>query len=164
MIDMFGSGEELEATKNLAKKLNVEDVVNFCGSKPNDEILAEMRRHDIFLFTSDRNEGWGAVLNEAMSNGCAVVGSDEIGAVPFLIEDGVNGCIFKSCNLDSLEQKVIFLIEHPSERHNMVRSAYHTMSHIWSPANAASQFMQLVVALMAGDESSIPNIGPGSRA
>lgn len=163
MIDMFGSGEELEATKNLAKKLNVEDVVNFCGSKPNDEILAEMRRHDIFLFTSDRNEGWGAVLNEAMSNGCSVVVSDKIGAVPFLIDDGVNGCIFKSCNLDSLEQKVIFFIEHPSERQNMARSAYHTMSRIWSPANAARQFIQLVYALMAGDESGIPNIGPGTR-
>ena len=43
MIDMFGSGEELEATKNLAKKMNVEDVVSFYGNKPNDEILAEMR-------------------------------------------------------------------------------------------------------------------------
>lgn len=163
VIDMFGSGEELDATKNLVKKMNVEDVVSFYGNKPNDEIIAEMRRHDIFLFTSDRNEGWGAVLNEAMSNGCTVVGSDEIGSVPFLIEDGVNGCIFKSRNLDSLEKKVVFLIENPNIRLNMAKNAYHTMVSIWSPVNAARQFIRLVDSLIAGDENNISNIGPGSK-
>lgn len=163
IINMFGSGEEFEVIKNLAKKLNVEDVVNFCGNKPNDEILSEMRRHDIFLFTSDRNEGWGAVLNEAMSNGCAVVGSDEIGSVPFLIEDGVNGYKFKSRNLDSLEKKVVYLIENPNVRLNMAKNAYHTMSSIWSPANAARQFIRLVDSLIVGDENNISNIGPGSK-
>lgn len=163
IINMFGNGEQLEKTKNLAKKLNVEDVVNFCGNKLNDEILSEMRRHDIFLFTSDRNEGWGAVLNEAMSNGCAVVGSDEIGSVPFLIEDGVNGYKFKSRNLDSLEKKVVCLIENPNVRLNMAKNAYHTMSTIWSPDNAARQFIRLVDSLMAGDENNFPHIGPGSK-
>lgn len=163
VIDMYGTGEELEITKNLAKKLGVEDVVNFCGNRPNDEILKEMRRHDIFLFTSDRNEGWGAVLNEAMSNGCAVVGSDEIGSVPFLIEDGVNGLIFKSRDLDSLEKKVVYLIEHPNERARMVKNAYRTMREVWSPENAAKQFLQLVEALKSNDESLIPSYGPGSK-
>ena len=163
VIDMYGTGKELEITKNLAKKLGVEDVVNFCGNRPNDEILKEMRRHDIFLFTSDRNEGWGAVLNEAMSNGCAVVGSDEIGSVPFLIEDGVNGLIFKSRDLDSLEKKVVYLIEHPNERARMVKNAYRTMREVWSPENAARQFLQLVEALKAKDELLIPSYGPGSK-
>jgi glycosyltransferase involved in cell wall biosynthesis len=40
----------------------------------------------VFIFTSDRNEGWGAVLNEAMGSGCAVVAADLIGSVPYLIE------------------------------------------------------------------------------
>ena len=163
VIDMYGTGEEFETTKKLAMKLGVEDVVNFCGNRPNEEILKEMRKHDIFLFTSDRNEGWGAVLNEAMSNGCAVVGSDEIGSVPFLIEDGVNGLIFKSRNLDSLEEKVVYLIDHPEERNKMAQNAYNTMREVWSPENAARQFLQLVEALKAKDESLIPSYGPGSK-
>lgn len=164
VIDMYGTGKELEITKNLAKKLGVEDVVNFCGNRPNDEILKEMRRHDIFLFTSDKNEGWGAVLNEAMSNGCAVVGSDEIGSVPFLIEDGVNGLIFKSRNLDSLEEKVIYLIDHPEERTKMAQNAYDTMRDVWSPENAAKQLLNLIKAIQSGDESLIPKSGPCSKA
>lgn len=164
VIDMYGTGKELEITKNLAKKLGVEDVVNFCGNRPNDEILKEMIRHDIFLFTSDRNEGWGAVLNEAMSNGCAVVGSDEIGSVPFLIEDGVNGLIFKSRNLDSLEEKVVYLIDHPEERSRIAQNAYKTMREVWSPENAAKQLLNLIKAILSGDESLIPKSGPCSKA
>lgn len=161
VIDMYGSGEELAATKNLAKKINVEDVVNFCGNKPNNEILSEMKRHDIFLFTSDRNEGWGAVLNEAMSNGCAIVGSDEIGSVPFLIDDGINGFVFKSQNLDSLEEKVICLIDNPVHRIRMIKKAYENMRDVWSPKNAAKQFLQLYTSLKVND-SAYPLNGPAS--
>ena len=32
-----------------------------------------MEKADIFLFTSDRREGWGAVANEAMNSACALV-------------------------------------------------------------------------------------------
>lgn len=35
------------------------DVVHFCGSRPNEELMSDMQKHEIFLFTSDRNEGWG---------------------------------------------------------------------------------------------------------
>ena len=164
VIDMFGSGEKLDITKSLVSQLEVEDVVNFCGNMPNDKILNEMRRHDIFLFTSDKNEGWGAVLNESMSNGCTVVGSDEIGSVPFLVEDGVNGCIFKSCDLDSLEEKVVYLIDHPEDRVKMAQNAYQTMRDVWSPKNAAQQLFNLINAIQKGDESLIPESGPCSRA
>ena len=164
IIDMYGSGDELEATKTLAKKLDVEDVVNFCGNKPNDKIISEMRNHELFIFTSDRNEGWGVVLNEAMANGCTVVASDEIGSVPFLIEDGVNGTCFKSCDIDSLEQKVIYLIERPDKRQKMVQNAYYTMQSVWSPENAAKSFLALISNSTAFPIKTNKIYGPCSRA
>lgn len=163
VLDMYGTGEELEETRLLAKMLNVEDVVRFCGNCPNDEILSQMRRHDVFLFTSDKNEGWGAVLNEAMSNGCAVVGSDRIGAVPFLVEDGVNGLIFTSESLESLEDKVCRLLDEPQLRRDMARNAYKTMKDVWSEQNAARQFLALVEGITKNDTDLIPKSGPCSR-
>ena len=163
-IDMYGSGEELEPTKELAEKLDVMDVVRFQGNLPNDEILKQMRHHQIFLFTSDRNEGWGAVLNESMSNGCAVVASNMIGSVPFLIEDGVNGLIFKSEDLDSLETKVVSLLDSDDYRRTIARNAIKTMREVWSPKNAAEQFLRLIDALKANDIDSIPSDGPCSLA
>ena len=44
-----------------------------------------MEESEIYLVTSDRKEGWGAVVNEAMNSGCAVVADHMIGAAPWMI-------------------------------------------------------------------------------
>ena len=149
-IDMFGSGEELERTKVLAKELGVGDCVRFCGNRPNEEILKEMRMHKIFLFTSDRNEGWGAVLNESMANGCVPVASNVIGSVPYLIKDGTNGLMFKSCNIDSLEWAVCSLLDNPSLIDKMKKEAIYTMRNVWSPQKAATNFIDLAQHILNG--------------
>ena len=164
VLDMYGSGMELEPTKRLASELGVLDVVHFLGNLPNDEILKQMRRHEIFLFTSDKNEGWGAVLNESMSNGCAVVASNMIGAVPFLVEDGVNGLIFQSESIASLESKVESLLTNQKFRQRLAENAVVTMRTLWSPNNAAQQFLQLVQAINNQDINSIAKNGPCSQA
>ena len=160
-IDMYGSGVEQQKIKRLCNRLDVEDMISFKGNKPNDEILFEMRKHDIFLFTSDKNEGWGAVLNEAMSNGCAVVASHEIGSVPFLVKDGENGLVFKSNSVDSLYEKVVWLIEHPKERKDIAIKAYYTMKYEWSPDVAAQNLLALINDLQHGHDTSIKE-GPCS--
>lgn len=162
-LDMYGCGEELYPTQQLVKSLAINDNVSFYGSLPNEEILKEMRKHEIFLFTSDRNEGWGAVLNESMSNGCAVVASNLIGSVPFLIQNGENGMVFKSGDLDSLTQKVCYLLDNPTERLEMAKKAIHTMREVWSPANAAKRFVELAHKLLDGEITSYTD-GPCSKA
>ena len=162
-IDMYGIGEELENIKKLVGELNVEDVVSFRGTLPNQEILAEMRSHDIFLFTSDKGEGWGAVLNESMSNGCAVVASNRIGATPFLVKDGENGLIFESENIDSLYEKVKLLLDDVDLRKRISINAYKTMSEIWNPQKAAIRFIELVETLQAGKDTPFTD-GPCSKA
>lgn len=162
-IDMFGSGVEFEKTKRLIQDLQVEDVVYLRGNLPNKEILQQMQNHEIFLFTSDKNEGWGAVLNEAMSNGCAVVSSNKIGATPFLITDDCNGLIFESENIDSLYYQVKRLLDDSNLRNQLSRKAVRTMQDVWSPKNTAKQLLNLIDALQKEDESLIPVFGPCSR-
>lgn len=112
VIDFYGSGEEEASTRALASHLGLEDCIHFLGAVPNEQVLQAMRQHDIFLFTSDSNEGWGAVANESMSQGCALVGSDAIGSVPFLLKHRENGMIFKSCNVEFLTEQVEWLLNH----------------------------------------------------
>lgn len=162
-LDMYGSGVELENTKNLAKEFGVEDIVSFKGDTPNKDVLGAMRNHDIFLFTSDKNEGWGAVANEAMSNGCVLVGSSAIGSVPFLVEDGVNGCIFQSEDVDSLTSKVEWLLQHRKEMKQMAVEGYNTMKAQWTPKQAAERFLSLVDCLSKGEDTPFLS-GPCSNA
>ena len=164
-INMFGTGIEYETIKSLCRDLDVEDIITFKGNVPNEEFLNQMRNHDVFLFTSDRNEGWGVVLNEAMSNGCAVVASHEIGSVPYLLKDGVNGLIFQSNNLDSLEQKVTYLLDNGELINKFGRVAMQTMRSEWSPKVVAERFLKLAEYAYANKLSEYDVIdGPASWA
>ena len=162
-LNMYGSGPELAKIQSLIKKFDVGDIVNLCGNRPNSEILSEMRKHDIFLFTSDRNEGWGAVVNEAMSNKCTVVAADEIGSVPFLIKSGDNGLIFKSKSVEDLTNKVEYLLQNPHQCRIMGERAYQTLKNEWSPRRAAENFIRLIHGIKNGNPNIIPE-GPCSKA
>ena len=171
-IDMYGDEGHLaqydkvylrEKLVSLIKKLRVDDVVSLMGSCPNAEILEAMRNGDIFLFTSDHLEGWGAVANESMANGCVLVASDVIGSTGYLVKDRVTGMVFKSCDIDSLYESVKFLLDNPDERKRIAKSGRQLMMELWNPENAAQSLLQLIDDLNAGKESSIKE-GPCSKA
>ena len=158
--DKIYSKKRLE---ELINQLGVEDCVSLMGNRPNNEILDAMRKHDIFLFTSDKNEGWGAVANESLANGCVLVASDEIGSSPYLIRDGENGFMFKSKNVESLTEKVEWLLTHPEDMKKMRKCAVQQMKELWSPHKAAKALLLLIDDLMNHRETSIKN-GPCSKA
>ena len=175
VLDMYGSGEYEEKAKKLVKELGIEDVVRFVGTKPNDELLSDMRKHELFIFTSDKNEGWGAVANESMSNGCVLVASDGIGSSPYLIEEGQTGMLFcspktSSCfghpdmkALDALCKKVTYLLDHPQQRQAMRKRSLALMQDMWSPKVAAERLLVLIDRLQKGQGTMFEN-GPCSKA
>ena len=122
-----------------------------------------MEESDIYLFTSDRAEGWGAVLNESMNSACAVVSSPEPGAAPFLIKDGYNGLFFKNHDWCDMSRKVMWLIDNPVERKRMAREAYITMVGQWSPKVAAANLVSLIRSVRDGRKPEISD-GPCSKA
>ncbi len=162
-ITMIGTGEMFNYINELIKKLDVLEYVSLLGSIPNSEVKAHMKKANIFLFTSDRNEGWGAVLNEAMSCGCAVVASNLIGAAPYLVENNNNGLIFKSGNLSSLLQQTESLFKDSAFRNRLSINAYETLAAVWNPKNAASNFILLAQSMLNNQLISIKE-GPCSKA
>lgn len=175
VIDMYGSGEYEKTARQLASDLGVTDVVRFMGIKPNDELLADMRKYNIFLFTSDKNEGWGAVANESMANGCVLVASDGIGSSPYLIDDGKTGLLFKSpqtssnidkpdmAALDELCEKVEYLLNNPSKQQEIRQRSLALMQNEWNPRVAAERLLVLIDCLR-NDQKLPYSKGPCSKA
>lgn len=174
-LDMYGSGEYEKQSQHLVNELGINDIVRFMGTKTNEELMADMRRYSICLFTSDRNEGWGAVANESMANGCALVASDGIGSSPYLIENGISGLLFTSPKtssnfetpdmeaLDSLCEKVKFLLDNPQELQKIRRQSVILMQEVWSPQVAADRLLVLIDCLR--NEKDTPFVeGPCSKA
>ena len=163
-LSLVGDGALTESLKSTVKNNGLSDCVHLLGSKSTEEVRSYMEEASIFLFTSDRNEGWGAVLNEAMNSGCAVVASHAIGSVPFLINDGKNGLIYRSGDIEDLYEKVKYLIDNKEKTAELGKNAYITLACLWNAETAAERFKQLVQVINAGGADDLFNDGPCSKA
>ena len=150
-LRIIGNGALEQALKQQIKSFNIEDNVEMLGAMPAATVQEYMRKAQIFITTSDFNEGWGAVVNEAMGNACAVVASHAMGSVPFLIEDGANGFIYKSGDVDSLFQKVKKLLQDKKLADNFSIKAYQTISNEMNGDIAAKRFIETVRQIQNGD-------------
>ena len=155
-MKMAGSGELLERAAGLVRDWGLEGRVLLTGPLPQEQLRREMEKSQIYLFTSDRNEGWGAVMNEAMNSGCAAVASRAIGSVPFLLRDGENGLIYEDGDTEALFEKVRGLLDRPEKAAGLGRRAYETVAGQWNPENAAERFLVLAEAVLRGEKQPRP--------
>ena len=163
-ISIIGNGEMEDYLKKYIIDNNLEQYVTMLGGMSPEKVRQFMERAGIYLFTSNRKEGWGAVLNEAMNSGCAVVASNEIGAVPYLVEDNRNGLIYDCGNLNDLYTKVQTLLTSPEEQKRLGERAYYTISSEWNHDVAAERILRLIkYQLLESSEDNIYLTGPCSR-
>ena len=123
-----------------------------------------MRQADIFLFTSGFEEGWGAVLNESMNCGCAVVASHAIGSVPYLIKNKYNGIIYKYKDIENMYDCVEYLMDSVEEREKIGRNAYKTIINEWNENIAAYRVLKLIKNYSSGEFYDTFQDGPCSKA
>lgn len=142
-ITMIGGGELEEEVHRLAEELDVTEEITFAGYLGPEEVRAAMETSEIYLVTSDRKEGWGAVVNEAMNSGCAVVADHMIGAAPYLIRQGENGVMYKDGNEQELFQTVEQLLRDPEKCRRMGESAQQTITGEWNARTAAERLIRL---------------------
>ena len=142
-ITMVGNGELFEDTKNTFKELS--DYIEFVGAKTPGEVREYMRRSDVFVLTSDRKEGWGAVINEAMNSGCVTIASKETGAAPYLIKTGENGYMYKACRTEEIFKIISELSTNASKRFEIGAKAYKTIETLWSPQVAAKRLYEFIL-------------------
>lgn len=164
-LDIIGSGNMEEELARMIESKGLRDVVRLRGSMSPDQTRACMEQAEIFLLTSDKQEGWGAVLNEAMNSGCAVVASRAAGSAPFLIRDGENGLLCDSGSLDDFVNSVRQLLQNRGQRETMGRNAYFTIAELWNAEVAASRWLKLAESTAKGEKQfSLYEDGPCSKA
>lgn len=163
-LDIIGTGDEEERLEGLVKHYDLQETVSFLGSISPEEVREHMEDANIYLFTSDFQEGWGAVLNEAMNSGCAVVASHAIGSVPYLLEYGKNGLLYKFGDNDDFFNKVKYLLDNPKKQKEFGEAAYKTLSKMWNAEVAAERLINISQQLLNGKKFPYYNIGPCSPA
>jgi glycosyltransferase involved in cell wall biosynthesis len=128
-------GELLAKAENLG--LNGKDI--FVGAFTSREELARiMAGTDIFLLSSIL-EGQPLVIVEAMAYGCPIV-STNVGGIPELITDGVNGLLCPPEKPECLAEKIKALVDDPATRELLGRAARGFYENSPFEAKAAASF------------------------
>ena len=160
-LKMLGTGNLEEEMKRRIKRLKLEYVVEIVGQVASDKVKDYYKKANIFIGTSDSNEGWGAVVNEAMNAGCVVIANKKMGSVPLLINNKENGIIYGKYK--ELEDAVKLVIEDKELRQKLSKNAYEFITEKWTAKIAAENLVELFKSIIDGKEIKIKD-GPASKA
>ena len=108
-VVMAGSGELEHELRTFCADHGLDNVV-FTGFVNQSELPALYGASDIFVLPSE-DEPWGLAVNEAMCASLPVVVSREVGCVPDLVRDGVNGYTPAAGDVTGLARALRRLIE-----------------------------------------------------
>ena len=119
----IGGGSLGKRLKAQAARLGLTDRIDWLGAQPQETVLAEMRRADLFVLASkvaadgDR-DGLPNVLMEAQSQGLAVVAT-EVSAIPELIVHRRTGILAPPGDPESLARDLTRLLCDPALRRHL---------------------------------------------
>lgn len=107
-----GDGEQREAIEHRVRESGVSNI-RMLGFQNQSELPRLYDLCDAFILPSI-HEPWGLIVNEVMNAARAVIVSDQVGCVPDLVRDGVNGFVFPAQNVDALARALRCFVDDPS--------------------------------------------------
>jgi glycosyltransferase involved in cell wall biosynthesis len=106
---IIGKGKEQNRLKKKIKELKLEQKITLLGLLDHKSISEWLKAADIFILPS-QNEGTPNSLLEAMASGLPVIAS-QVGGIPELIQENIEGLLFKSDSKEDLKEKLYKLIK-----------------------------------------------------
>jgi glycosyltransferase involved in cell wall biosynthesis len=135
-LDIYGPG---------STHLFAVDTANVCyrGKIPFGSTQEVVANYDLLVLPS-RYDGWGVVVNEALSAGVPVICSDHVGA-GVLIEKFLAGKIFTSGNANDLANCLAMLANDQTQLATMQQAALAAVESL-QPSIAANYMLNIILA------------------
>ena len=137
-MDIIGSGDLYEEIEKQVEPLK--EFVSIMPSISNEEMQNKLDETDLLLVTSDRYEGWGAIVNEGMYHKCIVLCNKLIGSGTYLIQDKQNGYLYAST--EELCSLSLYIINHLRELNIVSNKAHDTINNEWNYSVAVERMLK----------------------
>jgi glycosyltransferase involved in cell wall biosynthesis len=142
-IVIAGEGKMENELRNLVKRNNLEDRIEFIGFI--DDMKSFMQSIDIFVLTSIW-EGFGYVLVEAMACNIPVV-AFRISSNPEVIEDNLTGFLVEPFDSKAMADRVIQLIEDKGLREKMGNAGRKRVEEVFTFSKTLENFEAFIERL-----------------
>lgn len=108
-LTIIGDGEQKKKIEKFIIDYKLKNI-HLLGTKNNSEIQKLLMQHDVFIMPS-HYDGWGAVVNEALTCGLYVICTDKTGAKELILDDKKRGLIYKAGNIAQLRKCIQYCSE-----------------------------------------------------
>ncbi len=136
---VVGDGPISDELRAMAAKLGLNGHVTFTGARKDmDGIYAVS---DLMVNASSI-EGLPMTILEAMAAKVALIVTP-VGAVPKVIQYGINGVIFPTGDALGLSKEICLLIDEPSRRKSLIEHAYQDVCERFSSTAMVQQYKQI---------------------
>ena len=164
----IGGGELLPQLRNQADHLGIGQRISWLGSLPQEEVLKQYRRADLFVLackvtSNGDRDGLPNVLMEAQSQGLCCL-STHVSGIPELISDGLNGVLVEPGQPDLFADALAQLISDASLRENFGRRGLSTLKEKFDVTHGIDQLLKLFTyenqsenRILCTDESAGPS-------
>ena len=122
-LEIYGQNNNTHLSSQITQQ---QERISWKGWR--DDIAEVLRKKSIFVLAS-RFEGCPNSLIEAMSQGCACIGTDCEGGIKEMITDGVDGIIAQSENIDDIAEKLQLLIDNEKLCRELSAKAIEKVKH-----------------------------------
>ena len=134
-----GIGPDLEAAKNMASIMNLNDVIEFTGYVSYDDVPNIYRSADIFV-SPTWSEGFSNTILEAMASGLPIVASRAIGVVDCLTHR-VNALFHEVHDVAGLSKQIETLLDDALLRRELAKNALLEIQDKYCWPNIATQLL-----------------------
>jgi glycosyltransferase involved in cell wall biosynthesis len=117
MLDVVGSGSQLNDLKLLARSLGVSHRVTFHGHIAQKNVIDLLNRAHVFCFPTTASEGFPKAVLEALASGLPVV-TTKVSVLPVLLGNGC-GQLLDDANPESLADAVKTMCSDPEKYRTM---------------------------------------------
>ncbi len=124
-----GDGEERSNLEAQVAALGLTGV-RFAGFRNQTEIPRFLALATVFVLPA-RHEPWGLIVNEAMNAAIPIIVTDDIGAQPDLVTDGVEGCVYPVGDIAALTNALRRVLATPETAARMGQRALERINQ-WS--------------------------------
>jgi glycosyltransferase involved in cell wall biosynthesis len=140
---IIGRGELENELKREAQNLGIVSYVKFLGFREDVKELYKIM--DVFVLSS-LTEGLPLSLIEAMASKVPVVATD-VGGIPEVIDDGVNGLLVPPADPQAMAKKIICLLKDPFQAEEIKKQCFEKMQkfEIQSMLNKYEQIYSKII-------------------